>query len=275
MIFAFVISFLAQEIAEFLIVFTNNWQLYSASGKHESSVQLIPAILHMSLALLMISISWVSWSKSKAAGNQQDIQNIFSVKFITFILEVLLVTLYYSLAKSVEVDFSEYTKNKTITSYVTAISAKPEALQMLLIFTMFAIWDFIVDIMISPRNPALTNKFKIFLSWLPGTLVYCSISIICALATGFLLWILPKEESILIVAASDIALIALLFLFYKAKKLEYYFRLWFPAEATRNNTIRDVPPTKGDWYLILFIAIIYSMSIITIKLAPCIQKSLG
>ncbi|AYX85665.1 TPA: hypothetical protein LUJ82_000500 [Acinetobacter baumannii] len=272
MIFAFVVSFLAQEIAEFLIVLTDNWQFKSS---HESWINLIPIASHMTLALLMISISWISWSKSKAAGNIQDIENIFTIKFISFILEILLVTLYYSLAKSVEVDFANYGKDKTISSYITKLSARPEILQMMLIFSMFALWDFIADVVLSPRNPPITKKLKIYQSYIPGIVVYCLISILCGLATILLYLSLPETESALVVTVADFALIVLLFLFMKAKKLEYYLCKWFPSEASRVNTNRNTPPTVSNWCVLVCFFSLFLFSILIIKLEPCIQKLLG
>jgi hypothetical protein len=99
MLFAFAASVVAQQIAELLIVSTTNWTSplvpdESYAKSNDQIWELASAGTHLLLSLLMLSVSWIMWSKSQAAGHRTDITDIFSVKFITFLLEVLLGPLY-------------------------------------------------------------------------------------------------------------------------------------------------------------------------------------
>lgn len=274
MLFAFAVSVVAQQISELLIVFTNNWKsaLTPVDIYDNIHTQLLPLLAgasHLTLALLMLSISWVMWSRSQAAGHREDIERIFSVKFITFLLEVLLVTLYYSLTKSAEGDFSAYAKGKSISSYVTPASAKPEAFQMFWIFFIFALWDVIVDVLKSPKTPTPTGKFQNILSFFTGISVYCSVSILCAGGAILVLLAAPAVELPIHAIAGDVALIATLLLFNQGKVLEYYILKIFPSEGTRNNTKRS-PSTQGN-LVILALLLIYALSVFFMVI-PCFQK---
>jgi len=270
MIFAFAISVVAQQIADFFIVATNNWTSPAPSGKvfDLHFLKLVAAGTHLLLALLMISISWIMWSRSQAAGHRTDVQEIFSIKFATFIMEVLLVTLYFSLSKSVEGDFSSYSKDKTLESYLTPSSAKPEALQMFLIFCIFATWDLIVDIWKSPTNPLSQGAWKI-LDFLAGVITYCSASIICAIGAWLIYHITPENGTPQLAIAGDVALISLLFLFNQGKILEFHLFKVFPLQETRNNTKRT--PTRKQYIIISFFLISYLLCTAAIKL-PCFLK---
>jgi len=186
MLFAFAVSVVAQQISELLIVATKNWTMGLGPGQILENIgghmwPILAVATHSLLALLMLAVSWVMWSKSQAAGHLVDIKEIFSVKFITFLLEVLLVTLYFSLSKSAEGDFLNYTKEKTVAAYLTPASARPEAMQMFWIFLIFALWDYIVDVAKSPQaNHPKSLKSRAFSS-VTGILTYCAVSILCAL----------------------------------------------------------------------------------------------
>lgn len=83
MLFAFVASTVGQQIAEILVVLTNNWTIEDPSGIIEniyaSNWLLASAASHSALALLLFSMSWVMWSKSQAAGHKRDIEDIFQL----------------------------------------------------------------------------------------------------------------------------------------------------------------------------------------------------
>jgi hypothetical protein len=274
MLFAFAVSVVAQQISELLIVVTNNWKsaltpvdLYE--NIHTQFFPLLACVSHLTLALLMLSISWVMWSRSEAAGHREDIERIFSLKFITFLLEVLLVTLYYSLTKSAEGDFSVYSKDKSISSYITPASAKPEAFQMFWIFSIFALWDVIVDVLKSPQNPAPTGFFRKALSLFTGISVYCAVSMFCACGSILILFAAPAVELPTHAIAGDVALISTLFLFNQGKVLEYYIMKILPSEGTRENTKR-LPSMQGN-LLILALILVYALSVL-FMVVPCFQK---
>jgi hypothetical protein len=198
-----------------------------------------------------------------------DIENIFSIKFITFLLEVFLVILYFALAKTSEGDFSAYAKDKAIGAYLTPQSARPEALQMLWIFIAFAIWDVIVDVIKSPISPVPVGTVKVTRSFVTGVLTYCSVSLLCAGGALLISSVAPITGSPIQAVAGDVALIALLLLFNTGKVLEHYIFKLFPAEKSRNNTKRS-PTLRGN-ILIALLMSVFICSILVIVL-PCYPK---
>ncbi|MDA8520204.1 hypothetical protein [Acidovorax sp. NCPPB 4044] len=276
MLFAFAVSVVAQQIAEFLTVISSNWQHAIWPGEIYSHVH--PYIWdfgavasHSFLSLMMLSVSWVMWSKSKAAGHLKDIEEIFSIKFITFLIEVLLVTLYYSLSKSVEGDFAAYSKDKAIPAYFASISARPEAIQMFWIFIIFAVWDLIVDVIKSPKPRPIKGFFRKIGSVISGTVTYCAISLACSLGALGVYYAMPAQESAAQVIVGDVALVMLLLLFNRAKAWEHYIFSVFPSERTRDNSKRT--PTVGGNVLIAILLLIFALCILSITIIiPCLQK---
>ncbi|WP_046206071.1 hypothetical protein [Acinetobacter radioresistens] len=255
MVFAFVISFHAQTITEFLAVLTNNWTSFPIGSG--INLDFLAVAAQIFLALLMISISWIMWSKSQAQAHLNDINQIFTIKFFTFILEILLVTLYYGLAKSLEVDFSEFNKTKETSKYITTVSPLPEIFIMSLIFIIFLIWDITTDIINSPSEYKSSDCFDSFIDQLCGYFVYCSVSTICLIASIFLLVIIPQNPTALTTILADLALICILLFFYQAKVYEYYGLKIFPWQATRKNTKRADPPTKWEKCRVILLSITY------------------
>lgn len=258
MVFAFVISFHAQTITEFLTVITNNWTSFPISPA--ITIEFLAVAMQILLALLMISISWVMWSKSQANAHTNDIDQIFTVKFFTFILEIIIVTLYYSLAKSLEVDFNEYNKTKNVSDYITKVSALPEASIMIMIFSIFLIWDLITDIIDSPSRYVPFDIFDKFINFFCGYVVYCSVSTLCLIASIVIFYITPSNSSALTTISADLALICILFFFYQGKAYEYYGLNLFPWQATRKNTKREHPPTRGQKRRVIYLSILYTLS---------------
>ncbi|MFK4204959.1 hypothetical protein [Acinetobacter junii] len=268
MIFAFVISFHAQNISEFLTVITNNWTSFPLSP--DITIDFLAVATQILLALLMISISWIMWSKSKASAHINDIQQIFTVKFLTFILEIILVILYYSLAKSIEVDFSEYNKTKNMSDYITRVSPQPEIFIMIMIFSIFLLWDIITDIIKSPTTPIPSGTIARLKNLGAGYIVYCSTSTVCLIAAIAIFFIIPSNSNALITIISDLALITILLFFYQAKILEYYGLKLFPSQESRNNTKRNTPPTNWELFGII---ILFSLYIIfAIMVGICIHQ---
>jgi hypothetical protein len=255
MLFAFAVSVVAQQFAELLIVVTDNWHsdlipLNSINGK---GLELTALATHLLLSLLMLTISWVMWSKSKAAGHLEDIDRIFSAKYIVFLVEILLVTLYLSIAKTMEGDFSAYQSHKTIESYVQQISAKPEAMQMCWVFLIFIIWDYFVDVLRSPQDPIAKFGLPWFKSQVTGILTYCMVSIVCLFFTYVIYKLSSPAGSAMQAIAADLGLIIVLLLFYQCKYVENYLFLVFPKERSRANSKREPTNSAIAWSLFLLV----------------------
>lgn len=262
MVFAFVISFHAQITTEFLAVLTNDWKSFPISSA--VTLDFLAVFTQIVLALLMISISWVMWSKSQANAHLNDINQIFTVKFFTFLLEIILVTLYYGLAKSLEVNFSKFDETKDVSQYITKVSAQPETFLMIIIFAIFLIWDLITDLIKSPTNPVprdIKGKIKSFFA---GYIVYCSVSTVCLAVSLILFLIIPSESSVLVTIFSDLALICILFFFYQAKVCEYYGLKRFPEQCSRKNTNRNAPPTNWEKFRLILLSFLYILFLVMI-----------
>lgn len=261
MLFAFVASTVGQQIAEILVVITGNWTVDSPvriiDNIHAGNWLLMSAASHSALALFMFSMSWVMWSKSQAAGHLQDVQDIFSVKYTILLLEVLLLTLYFALSKSAETDFASYTKTNLVTDFVKNPSARPEAIQMIWVFSVFALWDYLSDVFTSPRSSASTNVVARAFTHIPGVLTYCSVSILCAIVAWSISQVTPPKGSPQQAILGDLSLVILLLFFTRAKSLEYYMLLCFPNEKSRKNTARNNPPTTRNFMVMIFLVVMF------------------
>lgn len=274
MLFAFVASTVAQQIAELLVVFTNNWTSATSpvdiySNIHSYFWLLMPTFAHSVLALLLFSMSWVMWSKS--AAHKKDIEDIFSKKYLVLLFEVLLVVLYFAVAKSNEADFAAYTRDKTITSFAGTPSAKPEALQIFWVFSLFAIWDYLVDVFQSPRQNNPTGLIPRTKAHMQGVTTYCSVSLTCAILAFIVSKYAPISGAPYQATLGDVALIMTLLFFNRAKAFEYYFRMYFPEEKSRQTTARDTPISAQGLLLIAILLLTYTLSVLMMAF-PCILK---
>lgn len=273
MLFALVAATIAQQIAELLFVITGGWDLASSPIKMWSNLLsgnglLFASLSHSFLALLLVSMSWVMWSKSQAAGHKTEIKSIFSKEFVILLIEVFLVVLYFAIAKTMEQDFSAYSKNKEIATYVGVASARPEALQMMWVFSVFFIWDMIVDVIYSPRAPHPTRKRDRACTFVQGILCYCSISFLCAFAAWLISRVAPSAGNAYEALWGDIALVVLLLFFALGKQLEFYLIGFFPGEESRDNTKRDHPPSTRASVGMMFLALVYIYSYMVLIWPP-------
>lgn len=277
MLFALVAATVAQQIAEMLFVLTGGWDLASSPKNMWDNLLfgnglLFASFSHALLALLLVSMSWVMWSKSQAAGHSTEIAQIFSKEFVLLLIEVFLVVLYFAIAKTMEQNFSEYSKNKSISAYVGVASARPEALQMMWVFMVFFVWDVIVDVFYSPRDPHPIHIHSRIGAFVPGVLTYCSISLVCVGAAWVVSRFAPSSGTPYEALWGDIALIALLLFFALGKQLEFYAIKLFPGEETRRNTRRGMPPSTRASVMMAVLAAVYVYSIMVLIWPPSFLK---
>jgi len=272
MLFAFVAAVVAQQIAEHLIVATNSWKLAdSPNAMYErfkgDGLNLIAAFSHSALALLMLAMSWIMWSKSQGGGNRPDITSVFSVKFLIVLIEVFLVVLYFAVAKANEANISTYNEDLGLRSYVKTTSAYPEAVQIQWIFAVFLIWDFVVDVLASRRSSPAVGLLNRGVAVLQGVLTYCSVSAACLVGAFIIAKQAPLNGSPVQAISGDIALIALLLLFNIGKSFEYYLREWMPKEKLRENTARSSPPEIWELNTVMGLILIYVGSLVVMVLS--------
>ncbi len=66
---------------------------------------LLPALSHVVLALAVISMSWIEWSRAVEVQTSKDpLTTIFQVRFFLLLLDVGLVFLYFALAREIDID---------------------------------------------------------------------------------------------------------------------------------------------------------------------------
>jgi len=90
----------------------------------------LPAYFHLALAFLVIVASWVGWGRSEHGRSR--IESVFSLDFLELTLDVFLVTLYFLLVKSVDIDDGQ---KKIVLSF------EPEILFTALIIGSYFVWD--------------------------------------------------------------------------------------------------------------------------------------
>ncbi|NNB12057.1 hypothetical protein HBN81_16880 [Pseudomonas fragi] len=277
MLFALVAATVAQQISEFLFVVTGGWDSASSPSKMFENLfaeegALLATLSHSLLALLLVTISWVMWSKSQAGGLKKEISSIFSKEFVILLVEVFLVVLYFAIVKTVEQNFQAYTVNKEISAYVGVASARPEALQLMWVFAVYFIWDFIVDVITSPRYEQEIAVPSSAFSYLSGIVAYCSISIICLLGAWLVSGVSASVATPYEAVLGDIALLCVLLFFVLAKQLEYHTTKIFPAEATRKNTRRDTPPSVRAYVGMVILIAVYTYIIMVLIWPPSFLK---
>ncbi|MBO0368518.1 hypothetical protein GIB23_15635 [Pseudomonas putida] len=274
MLFALVAATVAQQISELLFVITGGWSSASSPSAIIENLcsekgALFATLAHATLALLLVSMSWVMWSKSQAGGLKKDISSVFSKGFVILLIEVFLVVLYFAIVKTMEQNFQEYSAKKTISSYVGVISARPEAFQLMWVFAVYLIWDFIADVVTSPRRDTQDREISsdIF-SYVTGAIAYCFVSGVCCLGAWLVSHVSAPIASPSEAVLGDIALICILFFFVLAKQLEYYTTKLFPREATRNNTKRETPPSINACIGMIVLACIYTYIVMVLSWPP-------
>lgn len=277
MLFALVAATVAQQISELLFVVTGGWDSASSPTKMFDNLlaergALFATLSHSLLALLLVSMSWVMWSKSQAGGLKKDISSIFSKEFVILLVEVFLVVLYFAIVKTVEQNFQEYTSKKTISAYVGVTSARPEALQLMWVFSVYFIWDFIVDVVTSPRLEQGVAVPSNMLSYLTGLVAYCSISFICILGAWLISGVSASEATPYESVLGDIALLSVLLFFVLGKQLEFYTTNWIPAEATRDNTKRKTPPSVKACIGMVVLVAVYIYIVMVLIWPPSFLK---
>jgi hypothetical protein len=89
----------------------------------------LPAYFHLFLATVVIATSWVGWTLSSSPGARTDVNNVFEWEFLVLLLDVLLVVIYFILAKTVD-----FTGEPNVQLNA---SAAPESFWILVIFLVY------------------------------------------------------------------------------------------------------------------------------------------
>ena len=205
--FAFVELLFALTAAEIAIQFA---ELYS---KVRFGLIGAPAYAHLTLALILVSASWVGWSMSTAPGARRDVYSIFSADFIVLLIDVLLVIFYFIVVKGVDPVTEGEDGQMTIIA-----SAANESLWIATIFGGYFLWDVMTKAVISARHGS--ERQHRFLSRLLGKAFWARgwVSTTC-LAVAIVIWLVVRDVTTpTYVLLSDLALLALVLLFRALKQ---------------------------------------------------------
>lgn len=166
----------------------------------------LPAYAHLFLATVMIATSWVGWSASRAPGARLDVTAIFQWEFVVLLLDVALVITYFILVRTVEVG-----KEGTAPRIGTPSTL---AFWMLVIFTLYFVWDIVTKIIIYWRDKdkrgAWARKY--------GSRILPTI--VC-LILAYAIWQKPESPDLPHYLTADLALLSLVLLFRALKDLVY------------------------------------------------------
>lgn len=271
MLFALVVATIAGQMAALLSVVTNGWEQPAAivEGLLDAHGLFLAPLMHLTLTLLLVSTSWIGWSASLAKGNKTDIQSFpLSLPFFLLLLEVFLVTLYFALTTVVEGKRHGFDMLPPIGTFSTEPSARPEAALFIVIYFVYAVWDFFADVLSARISP---NKWRLNESilFLTGVLTHCAISIICVVLCIIIYSVLPSNPSLFSALLGDLALIAVVVFFWEGKALEYYPMQIFPWEAERKTGARRIEPVRPKSWVKILIALFF------ITVVACILNGLS
>lgn len=255
MLFAFVVSVLAIKAVDLLSVITSDWNAGFSISQIGSNLLhadflLIVPFMHLLLAFMLVSMSWVMWSRSQSSGLTKQIDSFISIPFFILLIEMLLVVMYFALTNTVEQDIAAYNNSKRIEDFVKNPSAQPEAHIFIFVFSIWFIWDIVCDVLASNLAKAPQGFISSIMAPIQGVLTYSSASFMCLLACIIVSQVVVPKDPIKVIFA-DLALLSVLIWFRPAKKIEYFWIKFFPNEATRQNTRHDQPLTVKEVILLV------------------------
>lgn len=185
------------------------------------------ALSHLTLALFVIATSWIGWSRSKAA--ERGVDGVFDADFLPWIVDVILVVLYFCLTSSVEVKGSIESHEFSF----TFPSAYPETIWVLWLLVMYGVWDALTKWCV----PGTVGLFKRVWHCVASTFASLTSILIAIGIWAMVKWVVQPRgadrceafDAVLI----DCALIALVVLFRIMKSAEAaWLQKWKIAAGT-------------------------------------------
>jgi hypothetical protein len=172
----------------------------------------LPAISHLALALILISTSWVGWRKSRSPGMKEKVQSVFVRAYVSLLLDVILVIIYYIVVQSVGLDQGDPPRLSE------APSALPGARWILVIFVIYVIWDLITDICSHGAIPK-TNRFW---DWTTARAAALSVfvSFTSLIMISVVVMFARNPDAPVRVVCLNLTLISVLLFFRGAKRIE-------------------------------------------------------
>jgi hypothetical protein len=159
-----------------------------------------PAITHLLVAFFATSVSFVHWA-APINEKTEPLRNIFSMQYLLLSLDLVLVMLYLSIVQRVDTDKS--------------VSAAPEALRLMLVYCLYALWDFCHDVWRGMKEASVRQIVC-------ASLLRCGTSLNCAFIS-LLIWRAASSSppTALWVCVLNVAEVANIFLFRAFKVFEW------------------------------------------------------
>lgn len=181
------------------------------------SLARLPGLSHLALALVLIAVSWVGWSRSQSPGMTRDRVNyIFSMPFVGLLMDVLLVILYFIVVQTTEVEQKD---GATLPATPTAV---PEAYWLMVVFGTYAAWDVLTDVFSENCIPKISSFRVRILKILALIFVSFFSSMFCLLLVYFAWQIAPGCTEGYQVVLVDAALLCVVLFFRAFKAVENF-----------------------------------------------------
>jgi len=149
MLFALAIGQIAIELSKII-----DYQLMST----QPFLSVVPAYSHLLLAAVVISTSWVGWRNSRFSGTH--IKDVFTLDYIELAVDVILVFMYFVLARAVDIPDSPNDSFTPIASF--------EAKTVAIIISTYAVWD-----IVSCRTDSTKLKQRLWASIICTIISWC------------------------------------------------------------------------------------------------------
>ena len=207
----------------------------------------LPALAHLTVALLLISASWVGWRQSVSPGMKEArVKYMFSLPFVGLLLDVFLVIVYFVVVRSVEID------EKDGTRVLTTPSAVPEAQWIVVVFGIYVLWDLVTDVLSPECIPTDLRR----LQWLSKlaraaiTSVYCSL--LCLGLATVVLILAEGNRSSAEVLLLDVMLLSTILFFRTIKVTEGFWASALNVEDCKAfSKRREAAGNENLWSLVL------------------------
>jgi hypothetical protein len=262
MLFALVVVTSAQKISEIIFLLTEGWMSMPSIEVFQYNDWFIASALsHEALVVFLVASSWVGWSKSLGSnGGSEQYVSVHGVPFILLLLEVLLVTLYFSMSAANELSTNDHIDFSLTQFSEKEASARPEALILFFIFIVYLIWDYFNDIILEPLE-GYNVMWRTLANISSGPIVFCFSSIISCIMSVVVFYFLSENSSPVIAILGDLALMMVVLFFYKSKCFEGYLLSLFFWESSRKFDNRE-PPEGGQVFVAFVIFIIYIITLL-------------
>lgn len=232
----------------------------------------LPFYFHLILATIVITSSWVGWSLSQAPGARRDVKGIFTWGFITLLLDVSLVILYFIMVRTIELG------NGAGTPRIES----PEKFAGLIVamFVLFLVWDVVTKWCAYNSSNDGPWRRNCGLRMIPTS--------VC-LPVAIVVFCLLKKVDLVHYISADLALLALALLF---RSLKDVISEGFPKLVRSSEGASDYVPEKAvvkgkvvraiKWSLVCLLGVIlgtawtkYSWPLLPSNIAQEINASLS